>query len=477
MSSSNIIVRVRYKTSANRTKGIKSWGKYVANKEKADSTLLDKNDVLDDYLNYLDKESFLNEKEESFLWSQNGDSNLLTDLSKQKLDNKGTLWDMVISFEPTFAYQKGLITKKDFYELTKNIMPTFLTSLGIDLNNCTWYAGLHRNTKNPHIHLIFYEHEIRNHFKVIPSANIWQLKSSIINYLIDNKDFYLLRDKEFKNITDKISFNELNKVKRQRLISDKYRRDLNKMLLSLYDKLPSQGRLQYNSKNLKPYKKELDSIINFILTNDPVKDNYQVYYNALEEHQKELNSNYGNSKYSQNDKYIKEQVHRLYSKIGNEILNNYKIYSSLEVMEKEISFLKKHIYEVKFRSRNDLSEKKIIEIGKSLYKVCNSCDLNSQQIKKVFTNWINKSKYNYDIDYLLDVCFTLDKDMSSTEYYKILNQLGYNYERLSKFKNKNFYKELNYKVFINSAINHLMYEYEKERKEIERELEYELEEL
>ena len=69
----------------------------------------------------------------------------------------------------------------------------------------------------------------------------------------------------------------------------------------------------------------------------------------------------------------------------------------------------------------------------------------------------------------------LDYAMSSTEYYEALKKLGYDYERYNKVKNKYFYKELNYKRFINKAHEHLMYELENEEKQIISNLQYELE--
>ncbi len=472
MSTSNIIVKVRYQNVANRGLSIKRWGSYVSKKEKADSVPLDQNNSLVDYLNYSDNDSFLLEKEENFLWTDNGDINL-GDLLNNVIDDKGLIWDMVISFNQNFAFNNGLITKKDFYDLSKKIMPTFLVNLGFDLNNVSWFAGLHRNTNNPHIHLVFFEHKIHNHFKVIPQANIKELKSVINNYLIDNTKFYELRDNQFKNITNLISIDELTKVKNQKLFPDKYRRDLNKMLLELYSKLPKKGRLQYNSKNMDSYRTELNFIIDYILMNDPIKTNYQFYYNLLEEHQKELIANYGYSEANKNNKYIEDQKNKLYSKIGNEILNNFKIYDSKDAIDREITFLKKHIYEMKFKS----NEYNIDSKGKSLYKICTLCSLNSHQISKVFKNWMNNSNYNNDLESVITTSKNSNMEISISEYYKILKQLGYDFERYSKFKNKNFYKELNYKVFINRANKHLMYEYEREQKSIEKELEYELEGL
>jgi len=476
MSSSNIIVRVRYKSSVNRSKAIKKWSDYVSNKDKADDMSLDNNDELSDYLHYSNND-FLEEKNEEYLWNSNGDARLNKNIKNLDIDQNGNVWDMVISFDSHFAYQKGLITKRDFYKLTNNVMPTFLTELGFDLNNISWYAGLHRNTKSPHIHLIFYENKIRNHFKVIPQSSIYKLKSSIANYLIDNTKFYELRDKEFKTIASKISFDELTKVKGQKLFGDKYRRELNKMLLELYSKLPTKNRLQYNSKNLKPFKRELDSIIDFILTNDPIKNNYETYYNLLEEHQRELNSVYGESSANKNNKYVLEQIHRLYSKIGNDILTNFKRYSSQEQMENEINFLKKNIIKMNFRSVNYQKSETIIKIGKLLYTICNMCEVSESQRRKIFNSWIHNSKYGNDVDLLLLECRNDEKSLSTTEYYSAMSRLGYSYDRLKKIKDKNFYKELNYKIIVNRALNHLMYEYEKEQKEIVREMEYELEGL
>ena len=65
--------------------------------------------------------------------------------------------------------------------------------------------------------------------------------------------------------------------------------------------------------------------------------------------------------------------------------------------------------------------------------------------------------------------------MSTQEFYSALKRLGYNYDRYSKLKSKNFYRQLSYRRFINRAINHLEYEKEKEEKQIVANIQYELE--
>ena len=66
--------------------------------------------------------------------------------------------------------------------------------------------------------------------------------------------------------------------------------------------------------------------------------------------------------------------------------------------------------------------------------------------------------------------------MSIQELYSSLKKLGYSYERYNKVKTENFYRELNYKRFINKAMNHLIYELNQEEKQIISNIQYELEE-
>lgn len=475
MSKSNIIIRTRYKHSLTASKHISKWIDYVSKKEKADATSLDDKNIMNEYFALADKDSFLYEKCESFVWGQDGDINPKQDLPK--VDDTGFVWNLVISFPPDFAIKNGLITKADYYDLTKHIMPSLIVDMGLKLDNTIWYASLHRNTDNPHLHISLIEKNKTATKGFIPQFAIQNMKSNIGNYLIDNTKFYELRDKEFSNITGGISLKELTKVKGQKLYSDKFRKTLNQQLLSFYDNLPKTGRLQYNSKNMKPYKDELDNIIHFILSHDSVKYNYANYLRLLEEHQKELTSLYGMTKDNKSRKYYNDQLNRLYTKIGNEILSNYKKYQAMDLMAREKSFLSKHIKELKFKSRSDYAKDETkIKIAKDLYKLCMVAGLNYNETKKVFERWLKNSKYNFDTDALIGSCATLDYEMSSTEYYNALKKLGYDYERYNKFRNKYFYKELNYKRFINQAINHLMYELEAEEKQIIAEMQYELEE-
>jgi len=476
MSSRGIVVRVRYKHSFENGKHISKWVDYVSKKEKADSMSLDEENIMNEYFSLADKDSYLFEKCESFIWDENGDVNPKQDLNLYKdIDQTGFTWNLVVSFPPDFAMDNGLITKGDFFDLTKNFMPSLITDMGLKLDNTVWYAGLHRNTKNPHMHILLYEKKKTASTGFVPRFAVKNLKSNIGNYLIDNISFYQLRDKEFSSIVGDISLKELNKVKNQKLFSDKYRKELNNKLLKLYDELPKKGRLQYNSRNIQIYKKDIDDVIKHILMHDSIKYNYANYLRLLDRHQKELIDLYGMTDDNRNRKYYNDQLNRLYSKIGNEILHNFKIYQSIDLLEREKTFLKNHINELKFKSRNDYAkEESKIKIGKDLYKICMMAGLNSNETRKIFDRWIKNSKYDLDLDYILNMSFSLNSEMSSTEYYNALKKLGYNFDRYNKFRKKYFYRELDYKKFIKEASDHLLYEYEKEEKQIIDQLQYEL---
>ena len=477
MSKSAIVFNMEYKTPKNKSVGLSKWISYASQKQKADSSSIDEYNLLKDFALYSNKETYLTEDDETFLWTSNGDILKKDALAKVKdMSNKGLFWRGFISFPSDFALEHGLVTKIDFYSLTNNIMPSLIVDMGLDINNVEWLCALHRDTpSHPHIHFCIYEKIPTKKIGQYPKSVIYNCKSNIANYLIDNRKFYELRDQTFTNITGSISKNELNKIRSQRLFSDKYRKELNKMLLNFYDTLPKKGRLQYNSKNMIMYKKDLDSIIEYILLHDSVKYDYAKYLRLFETHQKELNDLYGQSDSNKNRKYYNDQLNRLYAKIGNEILQNYKRYQAMSFMDREKEFLKKHIQELDFKSRSDyVKDDTKKNIAKDLYKICTIAGLNNNQMKKVFQRWLKKSKYDYDVDSLIMSVSSLDCDMSIKEYYDALKKLGYDSTRYNKLKNKNFYRELNYKRFINQAVNHLMYELDQEEKQIISEMQYEL---
>ena len=123
------------------------------------------------YLNYVhtgasenvssDYEQYIANKEKSFgAFNQDG---LLND--EQKLDlrhqlqtTQSVIWDMIISFREDFG-DEYCRDYEQAYKFLKKELPKFFNRAGLYSDNIVWYAGLHENTENKHIHISFFEKE------------------------------------------------------------------------------------------------------------------------------------------------------------------------------------------------------------------------------------------------------------------------------------------------------------------------------
>ena len=468
--SSNIITRVRYKKDVNFQKLVGGWCKYVS-KDGADGKSLD---GLDNINNLYEKEFGIfddtKENEEFYIWNKNGNINkkeILKDIPNNK---SGKMWTLVISFPPQFAEESGLKTKQDYYLMTKAIMPKFLLDNDLDLTNTLWYASLHKDTDNPHLHITIFEKEQRRKKDTLEKTAMKYLKSNIASYLIDNTSFYKEQDYLFLGLENKIRKKNLTKVEKDLFFNDKFRKSLNKDLLQLYDKLPKQGRLQYNAKRLNFCHKDINKIIDKILYHDTIKYEFEKYYHHLEEIEREQKKIYGNS----NNKYIENKMKRLYSKIGNDILHNYKVYNSKEFIEHHKEFLKINIMNMDFKSRNIKKKSTIIKNATNLYRLGKMSDLSENNIKSLIKRWIKNSNINENFDLIYSAINKNDESMSYTDFYKALSNLGYSKERYNNLKSKSFYKQLRFKQFIKKANKFLLLENKKEEKLLQEIIEKQL---
>lgn len=472
MSKSNIITRVRYKKDVNFQKLVGGWCSYVS-KDGADGKSLNNlssiNDLYEKELGIFDSTK---NNEEFYIWSKNGDvtkRDILKDLPK---DESGKMWTMVVSFPPDFALKNGLVTKQDYYLMTKAIMPKLLLDNDFDLTNTCWYASLHRDTDNPHLHITFFEKEQRRKKDTIGKKSMKYLKSNIASYLVDNTSFYKEQDYFLLGLEQKIRKSNFTKTENSLFFSEKFRKSLNKELLNLYSKLPKKGRLQYNSKNLNYCRKDIDKIIEKILYHNTIKYDFEKYYHSLESINREQKKMYGNSK---NNNYVENKMKRLYSKIGNDILYNFKVYNSMSFLEHQKEFLEVNILNMDFKSRNIKKKSTILKHGKELYKLGKLANLSDNDMKKLINNWLKKSNINYDLDIILSaISSTKNDNINATDYYKALSHLGYSKERYDNLKSKSFYKSVRFKQFIKKANDFLLYEHKQEERFLQEILEKEL---
>ena len=203
------------------------------------------------------------------------------DLRKQLRETKSCIWDCVISFREEFGNEYCRDYEQAHNFLVKEL-PKFFKRAGLDKGNIVWYAGLHENTENKHIHLSFFEKEPKFY------ANGGKLKfhSGKIDkdVLIGSK---LIFERALTNKSAEI-------VKARKDLNEKYKiglspyemtRTMKKKLLELYREIPAQGRTSYDSENMKFLRKKVDDTTESVLYSNPqIKNSYLDYKLKINEY-------------------------------------------------------------------------------------------------------------------------------------------------------------------------------------------------
>lgn len=124
----------------------------------------------DDYVDYLNKEQKkLKRTHSSGLMKFDFRTKNTSYLSKKQLNEEKTtfkslsdkqfVWDGIISISNAMANKYKFGSCESFEVLIQKFIPSFLKAEGFDPKNIEFYASVHANTKNPHLHWIFFEKE------------------------------------------------------------------------------------------------------------------------------------------------------------------------------------------------------------------------------------------------------------------------------------------------------------------------------
>ena len=233
------------------------------------------------------------------------------------------IWHAVISFTEEFG-EKYMTSYEDALELLKTELPKFFKNIGIAEDNVVWYAGLHENTDNQHIHLSFFEKEPRftsensaekrYRYGTIGQDAMDKFRIGIEERLTD-VGFDLKRSRRNLTETATNTLFHLNGVNSEE-------RELKRRLLALYRALPTSGRISYNSKNMDGLRGQIDELTTYIIrTNPSLRRDYMAFCSELArfdanrkricEDQKIENV----EKYLVADKYTKDIYRRLGDKV------------------------------------------------------------------------------------------------------------------------------------------------------------------
>lgn len=231
-------------------------------------------DLPKDYTEYVGN----NEKSRG-IFNQNG---LLTDEEKRELreqlrNTQSCIWDCVISFKEDFG-QKYCRDYEQAFAFVKNELPKFFTRAGLDKDNMVWYAGLHENTENNHIHISFFEKEPVLYSK----RKLVYHSGKIDKEVLQNSRFIF--EKKLTNKTAEIFAlrKDINEQYKKNLSPKEFSKAIKKQLLNIYKELPSEGRLSYDSENMQFLKKKVDDTTTLILYSKPeMKYHYKEFSNEI----------------------------------------------------------------------------------------------------------------------------------------------------------------------------------------------------
>jgi hypothetical protein len=254
----------------------------------------------DDYLSYIDKGikttkvrdyvAYAGDGEKSSgIFSANG---LLSKEEKKELreelhETKSTIWDYVISFEEKYGKENCYSWQKA-KDLLAETLPGYFKSIGLDPEKTAWYAGLHENTDNRHIHLSFFQKEPTAYDRKsktrvyrrgkIPIAKINGLKVAI--------ERHYLEPVEGVARVRKLMVEETRKS-----VTGSYTRDSESfkfLVRKLSEEIPLTGDLGYESANMDGCRSDIDAATDLVMENECIAPKWKEVLDEADERDRKM---------------------------------------------------------------------------------------------------------------------------------------------------------------------------------------------
>ena len=197
-------------------------------------------------------------------------------------------------------------------------MPKFFKRAGLNQDNIEWFAGLHENTDNRHIHISFFE---KKPLRIRPNKNEKQFSIGRIPkpVILGFKPIIELAATDFKarEILARQKINE--KVKEE--LSKNSNLILKNKLLNLANKLPEGQQHHYSNDSMSFLRTEINSITDYVLSGQKNTQSIQEDFINLarekdEEFAKYCKRNHCLQPYSFEEKYKQD----MYRRVGNIVI-------------------------------------------------------------------------------------------------------------------------------------------------------------
>lgn len=341
-----------------------------------------KNDF--DYVGYVNKGSkeqldyisYSGDNEKSLgIFNQDGLLNEkdISELRNRLRTTRSVIWHGVISFTEEFG-NKYCDTYEKAYNLMKTEMPRFFKNAGLNPKNIIWYAGLHTNTDNKHIHFSFFENEPLRKFRDkegvqyskghIAIGVIRQFKKSIELKLLNLSSEIVLNRTSITN--------EFKKLERTIFV---------KKIKELIEILPLTGRMSYDSKEIEKFKKKIDNVVNaMIMTNASLRQKLNDFDYLVSKKDEEIRNINKRMKQDENKNLLKEKYKLdLYRRLGNIVLG-------------VVKDIRKDQRKFDYNTRKRTTQKRLEKAKRrALFKNCERLNyLSTQEVINAFQEFLHK---------------------------------------------------------------------------------------
>ena len=269
MSNSDLVPNVLFRAQY-YTKDSKEYGFYSSK------------DSSNDYLEYVNKgvkegktKDFLdytgNPEKSSGAFSKDG---ILTyqerkEIREELRNTNAQIWSCLLSFEEEFG-KKHLKSWRDAKDIIESEFPRFLRENNIKYENIVWFAGLHENTDNRHIHICFFEKEplrvtSKSKERKYHEGTLKKLSMENLKIRVEQRMSGIEYDiKSSRTAIIGQTDGYLNRVVNPKVEFDK---TIKKKLMELYRKTP-KGNHGYESKQMDGIRDEIDEITTAFLMRD-----------------------------------------------------------------------------------------------------------------------------------------------------------------------------------------------------------------
>jgi len=243
---------------------------------------------------------------------------LKAEIRKQLRETGGNVWDMVISFKEGYGdrHMRDTATAQG---LLKARLNKFFKAAGLNPDNTVWFAGLHTNTDNAHVHACFFEREpvfLRRgkegkhyHQGKLRQAGIDGLKVGIEQYFSDTA-MQLKADRA-----------ELIAAARESVNYDKQIKD---KISALAELLSPIFKLNYDSDRVYPLRPRINGITDHIIRHyAPARDAYLKMSGTLRKRDDETVAICDRQKIKNVGAFLVHDkvMEDLYRRIGNQVID------------------------------------------------------------------------------------------------------------------------------------------------------------